>query len=256
MAQGEFLLDSLTVIPGSITIKEDPGIGFSYEANTGIISFTPAQEGIIEICYQTIPYALHHTYSNKSLEEYNEQKLYSTSRQKPDTKLLDRKEELFPTDNLQKSGSLSRGISFGNTQNVVVNSALNLQMEGKLGDDLNIRASITDQNVPFQPEGNTAQIQDFDNIYIELYNDNFSLRAGDVVFRNRESEFLRYYKNVQGGLVSTKYKIGKNTTAETALGISVAKGKFASIQLEVEEGVSGPYRIRIPNTIYQHGADY
>ncbi|MCK5102226.1 MAG: hypothetical protein KAR17_05410, partial [Cyclobacteriaceae bacterium] len=36
--------------------------------------------------------------------------------------------------------------------------------------------------------------------------------------------------------------------AETSLGVSVAKGKFASIQLEVEEGVAGPYRIKIPNT--------
>jgi hypothetical protein len=246
MAQAEFLLDSLTVVPGSIVIKNDPGISYSYDPNTGLISFAPPQEGIIEICYQTIPYTLHHTYSNKSLEEYNEQKLYSTNKSK-ETKILNTREELFPTDNLQKSGSLSRGISFGNAQNVVVNSALNLQLEGKLGDDLNILASITDQNVPFQPEGNTAQIQDFDNIYIELFNDNFSLKAGDVVFRNRESEFLRYYKNVQGGMFSTKYKIGKNSTAETALGISVAKGKFASIQLEVEEGVSGPYRIRIPD---------
>jgi hypothetical protein len=129
----------------------------------------------------------------------------------------------------------------------VVNSALNLQLEGKLGEDLNVRASITDQNVPFQPEGNTAQIQDFDNIFIELYNDNFSLTGGDVVFRNRKSEFLRYYKNVQGGLLNTTYKIGEKTTAETSLGVSVAKGRFASIQLEVEEGVSGPYRIMIPD---------
>ena len=247
LAQSDFLLDSLTVIPGSIIIENAPDVRYSYDQNTGLISFAPWQEGTIKICYQTIPYALHHTYQRKSLVEYNEQKLYSNNKLNRETKMLDTKEELFPTDNLQKSGSLSRGISFGNTQNVVVNSALNLQLEGKLGDDLNIRASITDQNVPFQPEGNTAQIQDFDNIYIELFNDNLSLRAGDVVFRSRESEFLRYYKNVQGGLVSTKYNIGKNTTAETALGISVAKGKFASLLLEVEEGVSGPYRIRIPD---------
>ncbi len=36
--------------------------------------------------------------------------------------------------------------------------------------------------------------------------------------------------------------------AETSLGVSVAKGKFATIKLTVEEGVGGPYRIEIPNT--------
>lgn len=249
MSRSEISLDSLTVIPESISVKSDLDIVFHYNPNSGMIYFD-AEPTIdsVTICYQTIPYQLHKIYQRKDLVSYQEEMLYSSIIKKEGDQMLDRKEELFPTDNLQKSGSLSRGISFGNSQNVVVNSALNLQLEGKLGDDLNIRASITDQNVPFQPEGNTAQIQDFDNIYMELYNDNFSLKGGDVVFKNRESEFLRYHKNVQGGLLNTSYKIGSNSVAETSLGISVAKGKFASIELEVDEGVAGPYRIRIPNT--------
>ncbi|MCG8309376.1 MAG: hypothetical protein MI975_18425 [Cytophagales bacterium] len=249
MSRSEKPLDSLTVIPESITFKTDREIQFQYNPSTGLIYFEAGQIlDTITVCYQTIPYKLHHTYQRKSLSDYRVQNAYSSKKTAPNQQILDKKEELFPTGDLQKSGSLSRGISFGNTQNVVVNSALNLQLEGKLSDDLNIRASITDQNVPFQPEGNTAQIQDFDNIYLELYNEVFSLRGGDVVFKNRESNFLRYYKNVQGGLLNTKYKVGSRSVAETSLGVSVAKGKFASIQLEVEEGVSGPYRIIIPNT--------
>ncbi|MDZ7607033.1 MAG: hypothetical protein U5K79_15915 [Cyclobacteriaceae bacterium] len=239
------LLDSLTVIPESIVVS-DTAIVFHYDPSSGMISFPQlTTRDTVRICFQTIPYQLHKNYYRKLPAEYREQQVFQ-SPVSDNNRILDQKEELFPTDNLQKSGSLSRGISFGNTQNVVVNSALNLQLEGKLSDNLNIRASITDQNVPFQPEGNTAQIQDFDNIFLEIYNDDFSVRGGDVVFRNRDSEFLRYYKNVQGGLLSTKYKFG-NSSAETTLGISGAKGKFASIQLEVEEGVSGPYRIKIPD---------
>ncbi len=249
VSKHEITLDSLTVISESIQIQEHPEIQYIYDANTGMISFEQNQNtDSVTICYQTIPYQLHQKMSRKSLADYREQMLFKSNNKESKEQVLDRKEELFPTENLQKSGSLTRGISFGNTQNVVVNSALNLQLEGKLGDDLNIRASITDQNVPFQPEGNTAQIQDFDNIYLELYNDNFSLKGGDVVFKNRQSEFLRFYKNVQGGLLNTKYNIGSNSKAETSLGVSIAKGKFASIQLEVEEGVGGPYRIRIPDS--------
>jgi len=249
MTRAEKMLDSLTVIPGSIQFLSDQQILYQYNPNSGSIYFEAGQlMDTISVCYQTIPYQLNKTHQRKSLSDYRAENLYSSEKQAPKLQILDRKEELFPTDNLQKSGSLSRGISFGNTQNVVVNSALNLQLEGKLGEDLNVRASITDQNVPFQPEGNTAQIQDFDNIYLELFNDNFSLKGGDVVFRNRESNFLKYYKNVQGGLLNTKYKVGSNSEAETSVGISLAKGKFASIQLKVEEGVAGPYRIVIPNS--------
>lgn len=249
MSRAEEPLDSLTVIPESIYFEGNREIRYQYNPNSGLIYFESGQTlDTVTICYQTIPFKLHKTYQRKNLSDYQEQNSYNSKKDEAKTQMLDKKVELFPTDNLQKSGSLSRGISFGNTQNVVVNSALNLQLEGKLGDDLNIRASITDQNVPFQPEGNTAQIQDFDNIYLELYNDNFSLKGGDVVFKNRASNFLRYHKNVQGGLLNTKYKIGVNSEAETSFGVSLAKGKFATIQLEVEEGVAGPYRIVIPNT--------
>lgn len=248
ITRSEISLDSLTVIPESIYFNNIDSLGFQYNPDTGMIYFDSDNGDSVTICFQVIPYQLHKTYQRKNLVEYKEQLVYSSENNSSEARILDRKEELFPTENIQKSGSLSRGISFGNSQNVVVNSALNLQLDGKLGDDLFIRASITDQNVPFQPEGNTAQVQDFDNIYMELYNDNFSLKGGDVVLRNRKSNFLRYYKNVQGGMINTKYNIGENSKAETSMGISVAKGKFASIQLEVEEGVAGPYRIRIPNT--------
>jgi len=164
---------------------------------------------------------------------------------------FDRRDQLFSSDQLQKSGSISRGISFGSNQDVFVNSNLNLQLQGKLSDDLNILATITDQNIPFQPEGNTQQLQDFDKVLIQLYNQKFSLSVGDVVLQQRgiakgSSYFLQYYKNVQGGMISGQYN-ALGGTATTKAGISIAKGKFASIQIDALEGVSGPYRVRGPN---------
>src|SRR5690606_34916062 len=156
------------------------------------------------------------------------------------------REEILPSNNLNKSGSLTRGISFGNSQDVFVNSSLNLQMEGQLSDGLNIRASITDQNVPFQPEGNTQQLQDFDNVLVELYNDKMTLSAGDVLLQERQSEFLRYRKNVQGLLFTTNYAMKGHWKASPQAGSSIANGKCASTQQELLQGESGPYRIRGP----------
>ncbi len=248
-SQREIYLDSLSILPSSITVSGDNGtVNYHYDLNTGrfTLNDTTSGQDSVEVCYQTIPYQFHKIYTRRSLIDYKEDQLFENTAIKPPKRVSYQREELFPTENFSKSGSLSRGISFGNTQNVVVNSTLNLQMEGALSDDLFIRASITDQNVPFQPEGNTAQIQDFDNIFIELYNDDFLLRAGDVLLKNKPSEFLRYNKNVQGGAFTVDYKLGEKAAAETSLGISVAKGKFASVEIQTEEGVSGPYRIRVP----------
>ncbi|MFB9864197.1 hypothetical protein [Rufibacter immobilis] len=157
------------------------------------------------------------------------------------------KEELFKTPGLNKTGSISRGVSIGNTQNVFVNSALNLQLEGKLTDEISITASITDQNIPFQPEGNTQQLQEFDRVFITLQHRLWTLTGGDVILRNRPaSYFLRFYKNVQGGALEVNR--GKpGWESSTSVAASVAKGKFASENITPIESVQGPYRLRGPN---------
>ncbi|GGF18513.1 hypothetical protein [Echinicola rosea] len=242
-------LDSLTVEERSISISGEQDYPWSYHSDSGFLTIYRGEEPFpdsLKVCYRRFPYALNKTFSHRTLEANYDSMAYFKKVKDVEAEVYDFREEIFPSGKLNKSGSLTRGISFGNTQNVFVNSALNLQMDGQLTDDLFIRASITDQNVPFQPQGNTQQVQDFDNVLIELYNDNFSLQAGDVVFRQRQSTFLRYYKNVQGLQLTTDYSVNEKWKASTQVGASIAKGKFNSVQLDIQEGVLGPYRIPGP----------
>lgn len=117
----------------------------------------------------------------------------------------------FQMEDMTKGGSIGRSISFGSNQDVFVNSTLNLTLNGKLAENLNIRASITDQNVPFQPEGNTQHLQEFDNVFIQIFSDKMSLTGGDIVLKNKPGYFLRNYKNVQGGLFTANYTLGDST---------------------------------------------
>ncbi|MBL6445079.1 hypothetical protein JMN32_02090 [Fulvivirga sp. 29W222] len=241
-------LDSLSIVPNTLKIQHGDSSAFSVEQNITkgeVIINTQLQLDSVLICYEVFPFSFHQQYYHRSLEIYDSN-AYFKDPVKQEDQLLKR-EELFAIEGLNKSGSISRGISFGNNQDVFVNSTLNLNLEGKLTDDLNIRAAITDQNVPFQPEGNTQQLQDFDNVFIQVYNDNFSITGGDVVLKNKPSYFMRYYKNVQGGLAEVKYNLTDSISATTSLGVSVAKGKFASVLVPALEGVLGPYRIPGPD---------
>jgi dihydrofolate reductase len=90
-------------------------------------------------------------------------------------------------------------VSFGNKQDVFVNSNLNLQMQGELGDGVKLNAVISDQNVPFQPEGNTQNIQEFDQIFINLDHQRWSLKAGDLLLQNNDNFYLKYFKKTTEG---------------------------------------------------------
>lgn len=240
-----FQPDSLSIITSTIDLKgvETHLYEIEYSLATGklMLKMQNPPDSVL-MCYKTLGVSFHQPVFLRNPHEYDSNALFFNTPAFQKLTVLPR-EEFFATESIRKSGSLSRGISLGNTQNIFVNSNFNLQMEGKLTDDLNIRAAITDQNIPYQPEGNSQRVQDFDNVFVQVYNEKLSLMAGDVVLQHKPSYYLRYYKNVQGayGTYQMTNRFGKS---ETTIGASVAKGKFASIQLEIQEGISGPYRLR------------
>ncbi|MFO7924028.1 MAG: hypothetical protein R6U58_10080 [Bacteroidales bacterium] len=157
-------------------------------------------------------------------------------------------DDIWKEETLMRSGSISRGISFGNNQDVIVNSNLNLRLSGKLDDNLNITATISDQNIPLQPEGYSQQIHEFDRIFIELYNENLSLTAGDFEVKAGDGMFLPLDKKAQGVQFSTVTETGGplNTISNTA-SAAVAKGRYHRNSIPGIEGNQGPYKLKGAN---------
>ena len=145
---------------------------------------------------------------------------------------------------LVSSGSISRGFSVGNNQDLVLNSTLQLQLSGKLTDDLEISANITDKNIPIQPEGNTQNIRDFDRIFICLkYKEQFWLNAGDLDIQNRSTHFMVVNKRLLGMDFISNQKLNNHNLLKNQVGGGINKGKYVRQKLAVINGVQGPYRL-------------
>jgi len=166
--------------------------------------------------------------------------IYSISSANPD-------KDLFGSGKLNKQGSLSRGITVGNNQNLSFQSTLNLQLDGQVAPNLFMMGSITDDNIPFQPDGSTQKLQEFDQVYLKVYNDNFAVIGGDFWLRRPTGYFLNYEKRSQGASIEAYHPldmVGLDGKASHKVAAAFSRGKFARNVVQGVEGNQGPYRLK------------
>lgn len=245
------LLDSLSIIPGSLLARSciDSSVVLcevDYLRSVLRVKGDLVRPVCLLVEYRVWPAGFKPSYYHKDLAMIRSNNGGTFNPYKVGSKKS--ADELLGQDGLQKSGSVSRGISFGNAQNLTVNSTLNLQLSGKLNERYSVLASVTDDNIPVQPNGNTAQLQDFDQVFIQLYNEKSKLVAGDFILRKPDSYFLNYFKRAQGGYFSSKQtmvsKRGGAIVVNTEASAAVSKGRFARNTIQGVEGNQGPYRLK------------
>lgn len=151
-----------------------------------------------------------------------------------------------PFEGLNTSGSISRGVTIGNNQNSVLNSELDLQISGKLSDKVTLRASIQDANIPLQQSGFSQRLDEFDQVFIEVFSDSWNIRAGDIDLINTRSHFANFTKRVQGLSVIAKLNHPESNTNLFASG-ALVRGQFTTSRFTAQEGNQGPYKLRGSN---------
>ena len=138
--------------------------------------------------------------------------------------------------NLQKSGSIVRGVEIGNNQDLTLNSGLNLQLSGKISPDVELVAALTDESTPIQPEGNTQTLREVDKVFVKIKSPYLGGTLGDFNLQYRQSLFGNLQRKLQG--VSVENEV-QNTRQQLTYGTS--RGFFHSNKFLAQEGNQGPY---------------
>jgi len=235
-------LDSLSIIPQTFSIK-----GISESAYTLnlidaylVWKIRPDADSVF-ITYRVFPSKLNAVTQRMNFDSVS-YKFYAKPFKFGETETTTTS-SLFNFGNLQYNGSFGRAISFGNSQDAVVNSSFNLTLNGMLGDSVEINAAITDNNLPIQPDGTTQQLNEFDQVFLQFKKKNWQLNLGDIDIRQKQSYFLNFYKRLQGISFETINQLSKNTTSSTLVSGTIAKGKFTRNIFQGLEGNQGPYRM-------------
>ena len=240
------IIDTFSVNPRTFQIlnnnKESVSLDYKLLPYKGLVVF-------LDIPYDTLIFNYHPLlidFSKKyykhpiSLNRTIEQKQYHPSLNIINTV---NSNNLFQGTKLNRTGSISRGLMVGNNQDFSLNSNLNLQLSGMISPTMKILASVTDDNIPIQPQGNTQQLQDFDKVFIEVSDQKWKLTAGDFWIKNKDSYFLKYHKRGQGIHLKNKIIGNNNIEIDVENSASISKGKFGRNVIQGIEGNQGPYRL-------------
>ncbi len=239
-------LDSVSIIPSSITVTGAAPGDYRLDFVNAVLHWKkkPAADSVT-ITYRVFPFLL-----TSAVQHLRYDSIMNNFYVKPfafNDGLTGSQRGIFDFGTLKAEGSFGRQIGFGNSQDAVLNSNFNLQLSGMLGDSIEIQAAITDNNIPIQPDGNTQQLNEFDQVYLQFRKRGWELDLGDIDLRQNQGYFLNFYKRLQGIAFRTDNRISKNINSRTLVSGSVAKGKFTRNILDPLEGNQGPYRLRGAN---------
>jgi hypothetical protein len=191
----------------------------------------------ITVTYKAFRLSLKTQYENRSL-------VYKLDEKSGDSLRLSKNESnpLSPESifgsNIEKSGTIVRGFTVGTTKDFALTSGLRLQLSGKLSNDIEIVAALTDENTPIQPEGNTASLDELDKVFIQLKHPNATGTFGDYQLQQKSGEFGVIDRKLQGLLGEFNYEGQKGYIA-----VATSKGKFTTNQFTGADGVQGPYQL-------------
>lgn len=230
--------ESKNIVQGSFTITALDKNAYSFNYTTKYLTFlSNVNFDSVQICYRVFNFSINtkaYRYNYDSVrDKFIAQPAYSNKI------VTNNSMGFFGNNSLNYNGSFGRNISFGNNQNAIFNSQLNLQISGYLTDSIQLMAAITDNNIPIQPDGTTQQLNEFDRILLQFKKLNWQLSLGDIDIRKPEYYFLNFYKRLQG--VSYEQK---NYKSNLSVAGAVAKGKFVRMIFQGQESNQGPYRLQ------------
>ena len=155
---------------------------------------------------------------------------------------------------MNASGFFFRGINLGGNGNSSLNGGLRLQIAGKISDKTSISGVITDESIPIQPDGSTADLDELDKVYIKVTNPNFLITAGDIEINENGNEINRYNRKIIGLENDIQFNRGSIRSI-----IGQSKGTYHRLEIKGQDGNQGPYYLTtidgISNVVIVSGSE-
>ncbi len=229
--------NTVVVLSDSLVLRENEDYSVDYRLGEIRWVEVPDSGRSIRIVYRQIPTRLQLEYRHWTTSDsviLNEQGEGEVPLMRPATEPA----TVEYGNDLQRSGSVFRGITLGTDQGMRLQSGLRLQVSGNITENIEVVASLTDQNTPIQPEGNTQTLQEIDKVFVNILGPGFRTTLGDYVYQMDGIAFGSYSKKLQGAMGTVETDFG-----ELTLSAAASKGRFMTNHFMGQESNQGPYQL-------------
>ncbi|MGE5175455.1 MAG: hypothetical protein ACM3JJ_03695 [Hyphomicrobiales bacterium] len=139
-------------------------------------------------------------------------------------------------DAIVVSGTKSLSVEMGRGRDASLAQALDLTLRGRMAGDVEIAATLSDQRLPFQPDGSTRELQDLDRVSLSVRAPQGEATMGDFRLEGLPGTFARVTRALEG--VRGEAHV-RGTSWDVAA--ASAKGERRSLEFRGEDGKQGPY---------------
>jgi len=231
------LLQTLTIRKNRIFLIDDRD--YRVKENGTLIKFYPTPElnDTLWITYKRQPFNIQKSYTLFQADTLNRDSLMS--QKAIQFKSIDFKNPFTNLGrDLQTSGSLMRGVKIGSNQNMTLNSGINLELSGKISENVEVIAALTDETTPIQPEGNTQSLEEVDKVFVQFKSPFVKGTVGDFNLNYTGTEFINISRKLQGISIIGNYK--NNSIGGT---LASSRGFFNHMSFLGQESNQGPYQL-------------
>ncbi len=140
---------------------------------------------------------------------------------------------------LNYSGSKSMAVTVGSGGGLGLDASLFLNLDGQVAEDVFVEGQLSDQNVPIQPEGNTATLKEVDTKYMKVYGSRYAYVLGNYLMEYGvagEDRFTAKVEGVDGSYRRNGYALRGSW--------SVSSGQYQSDTLRGVDGKQRGYYLR------------
>ncbi|MBC8367279.1 hypothetical protein H8E52_07710 [bacterium] len=139
---------------------------------------------------------------------------------------------------MRMMGSKSLVLRMGSGEDMAVEQSLRLSLQGQIADSTFVEAQLRDDDLPFQPEGNTERLEELDKVSLSVTGPAGRADLGDFVFETRHRELTPFQRDFQGLAATWSGERG-----EASVFLAQSRGIFTSEDFYGEEGLQGPYEL-------------